>query len=89
MKTKKQLTEELTAAGVAVPANANLPTLQDLAKANGIAIEEKPPESTDPAVAPPAPYDPGRIITPVMAVVGMSGHRAEIPDAAVDSHPEA
>lgn len=76
--TNKDIIARIEAAGHQVPANLNRAKLEALAAEKGVNLAETPavPVQTD---LPPSDYDPGRMITPVMAVCGMSGNGAAIP----------
>lgn len=82
--TNKEITERIKAAGHEVPANLNRTKLEALAAEKGVSLEEKTESAIDTG------YDPGRLMTPVMAVCGIAGEDARIslPDAGgEDSHP--
>jgi len=87
--TNKDIIARIEAAGHQVPANLNRAKLEALAAEKGVDLAEVPAAPVQ-ASSPPGDYDPGRMITPVMAVCGMSGDGAAIPlpDAGGDESTE-
>jgi len=89
--TNKQIIERIKEAGHEVPGNLNRAKLEALAATLGVGLDETdltggdaPEEPEEPeGSAAEAAYDPGRMITPVMAVCAMAG------DGAALSLPEA
>lgn len=76
--TNKEIIARLKEAGHEVTGSPNRATLEALAAEKGVSLEEQS-KAPDGDAPPPVPaYDPGRIITPTMAVVGMSGEGAAI-----------
>lgn len=75
--TNKDIVAKIEAAGHQVPANLNRAKLEALAAEKGVSLEDAP--AIPPETSSLGDYDPGRMITPVMAVCGMSGDGAAIP----------
>lgn len=93
--TNKEIIAKIEAAGHQVPGGLNRAKLEALAAEKGVSLkEEKPAEedgsgTTADGVVPRAEaYDPGRIITPVMAVCAISGDAAAVPENGQGESPE-
>ena len=81
--TKKQIIERLAEAGTNASERMTLAELEALAAEKGVSLEEAPDpgEARDKNVPAPeaAEYDPGVLMTPVMAVCGIAGGDAALP----------
>jgi hypothetical protein len=100
--TNKEIIAKIEAAGHQVPAGLNRAKLEALAAEKGVALEEKSPEDGSGAIsspgvkipstttevgAPGGDEDRNRLITPAMAVCGMTGNAEDapvLPDAGED-----
>jgi len=103
--TNKQIIERIKDAGHEVPGNLNRAKLEALAGTLGVNLEEPALTGAEEAATEEAAteeaateeaateegYDPGRMITPVMAVCAMSGDGAALalPEAGEDTGEEA
>jgi len=78
--TNKEIAARIEEAGHPVPGNLNRAKLEALAAEKGVSLADQP-NSPTPAPDEPAPdySHEFRLITPVMAVCGMSGDRSADP----------